>query len=146
MHKVSFSQQFEKEITAMGHSVKKLKTDLKLHLDSVSEAEMPIDYLGRTGAFDYPQSVVDSGLKRIHVYDFSCQRFNSEKQAAWNRSSSLHKRTSDTYFLYINNFFDEHHCHFLGVINPAHIKCSFKQSGMKWFGPFIDAANKFNGI
>lgn len=146
MHKVSFSQQFEKEATKLGYPVKDLKVDLKLHLDAVGEGEMPIPYLGKTGGFTHPQAVVDSDLQRIHVYDPYCPTFNEAEQVAWDRARDLHKRTSNTYFVYTREFFDEHHCHFLGVINPAHIKCNFNQSGMKWFGPFIDAADKFNGI
>ncbi|ELB2788951.1 type II toxin-antitoxin system YafO family toxin [Vibrio parahaemolyticus] len=146
MHKVSFSPQFEKEATAMGHSLQDLKADLKLHLDSVGTGTMPVPYLGRTGAFTHPQAVVESDLQRIHVFDVSCPNFNAAEQDAWNRARNLHKRTSDTYFVYTKEFFDEHHCHFLGVINPAHIKCNFNHSGMTWFGPLIDAADKFNGM
>jgi hypothetical protein len=146
MHKVSFSQQFEKEATAMGYSVKDLKADLKLHLDAVGEGEIPIPYLGKTGTFTHPQAVVDSGLERIHVYDPSCPSFNAAEQRAWNRARDLHRKTSNTYFVYTREFFDECHCHFLGVMNPAHIQCNFNKSGMTWFGPLIDAADKFNGM
>ncbi|HAS6199302.1 TPA: hypothetical protein I7171_21200 [Vibrio vulnificus] len=144
MHKVSFSPQFEKEATAMGRSLQDLKADLKLHLDSIGTGTMPVPYLGRTGGFTYPQSVVDSDLHRIHVLDPSCPNFNAMEQEAWNRAKNLHNRTSDTYFVFVKNFFEETDVCFLGVMNPAHVQCNFKASGMKWFGPLIDAADKFN--
>lgn len=41
MHKVSFSEQFEEEVEALGHSLDDIKTDLKLHLDSIGTAKCP---------------------------------------------------------------------------------------------------------
>lgn len=146
MHKVSFSEQFEEEVEALGHSLDDIKTALKLHLDSIGTGKMPVLYLGKTDPFNRPQSVVDADLMKIHVYDESCPTFNEPEQAAWNSARNLRQRTSDTYFVYTKDDFNEYHCHFVGVVSPAHLKCNVDKSGMKWFAPLVDAANKFNGM
>ncbi|ODQ00617.1 type II toxin-antitoxin system YafO family toxin [Salinivibrio sp. SS2] len=147
MHKVSFSPDFEKEvISQLGYKPTDLQTDLEVHLDAVGTDDMPIPYLGRTDAFNRPQTVVDAGLYKIHVYDTSCSAFNQIEQQRWNSARNLWQRTSDTYFIYAPNFFDEYHCQFIGVVNPAHLKTNVTKSGFKWFSPLVDAANKFNGM
>ncbi|WP_283129805.1 type II toxin-antitoxin system YafO family toxin [Enterovibrio norvegicus] len=147
MHKVSFSPEFEKEVIGqLGHKPTGLQTDLAAHLDAVGTGDMPIPYLGKTDAFNRPQSVVDADLHKIHVYDTNCPAFNQIEQQRWNDARSLRQRTSDTYFVYTRDYFDEHHCCFVGVVNPAHLKTNVTKSGFKWFAPLVDAANKFNGM
>lgn len=147
MHQISFSPEFESELKGqLGKQVEDVKADLKLHLDAIGSSNMPIPYLGKTDPFDYPQPAADADLKKIHIFDSSCPTFGTKEQNAWNKATALRYRTSDTYFVYTVNYFDEYHCHFVGVVSPAHEKCNVTKSGFKWFSPLIDAANKFNGM
>lgn len=121
MHQISFSPRFEKEVESLGHSLDAVKVHLELHLDAIGTGEMPVPYLGKTDAFHFPQAVVDADLSKIHVFDPTCTNFTKD-------------------------YFNEHHCYFVGMISPAHTKCDVRKSGMSWFGPLVDEANKFNGI
>ena len=150
MHKVTLSKRFEQEVVSGGFSSQQdldnLKQDLKAHLDASRQGDVAVQYLGKTDSFDYPQAVEDADLWKIHVFDPACPKFNAVEQAKWNSAKNLRGRTSDTYFVYTRNYFDRYSCHFLGVLNPAHTKGNFGKSGMIYFGPLIDEANKFNGM
>ncbi|CAK2899915.1 type II toxin-antitoxin system YafO family toxin [Vibrio sp. 10N.222.54.A1] len=146
MHQISFSPRFEKEVESLGHSLDAVKVHLELHLDAIGTGEMPVPYLGKTDAFHFPQAVVDADLSKIHVFDPTCTNFTKADQDSWKRATNLRGRTSDTYLVYTKDYFNEHHCYFVGMISPAHTKCDVRKSGMSWFGPLVDEANKFNGI
>ena len=145
-HTVSFSKRFEQEAEALNYSLDDVKADLELHLDSIGTGNMPVHYLGKSDSFNRPQSAVDADLMKIHVYDVTCPTFNGPEQKAWNKAKNLRQRTSDTYFVYTMNYFDEYECHFVGIVSPAHLRCNVTKSGMVWIAPLVDAANKFNGM
>lgn len=145
-HKVEFSENFEKEICADDQfkGIEELRSDLSAHLDAVDcDYTMPIDYLGRTDAFSYPHKAVCAGLEKIHVLDESCPKYTPALSRRWERTNRFRDRTSDTYFVYSRNFWDEKHCKFFAVLNPAHINGDVNKTGLKFLGPIIDNAEEF---
>lgn len=146
MYEVNFSSRFETEVKCLGYDLNTVQLHLELHLNSIGTGTMPVPYLGKTDPFHFPQAVVDADLSKIHVFDPTCPNFTQKDQKNWEQANNLRGRTSDTYFVYTKNYFNEYQCYFIGVISPAHTKCDYRKSGMSWFGPLVDEANRYNGV
>lgn len=145
MLEISFSQRFEQEVQNLpfAQDLDKLKSDLKAHLEGIHNDEMPVSYLGNTGAFNDPPDVADAGMGKIHVWDTSTSWFTTQKQRAWNHASHVGARRSDTFLVYCQHFFDEHRYQFLGVLVPGHEKIRHGGNGYGYLRPFVPDANNF---
>lgn len=145
MLEISFSQRFEQEVQKLpfAQDLDKLKADLKAHLEGIYKDQMPVSYLGNTGALNAPIEVADAGMGKIHVWDESTEWFDEKRQRNWKNASHVGARHSDTFFVYCQHFFDEHRYQFLGVLVPGHEKIRHGGNGYGFLRPLVPDANDF---